>query len=364
MCRLLLGLIVGFLCASSVFAADAGEVSVVLEGQQPRGVEAREQALREGLETVIRRVTGRDRVATLPGVAGALEDPSRWLMRYAYEGGTPPRLRAVFDDRALVRHLSDQGAPVWSGERPPVLVWLVSEGAGRGRMVAAGDPLAEKLTSAAARRGVSLTLPEWDARDRDTVAVADVRGRFDGPLLQASRRYDAEWVATAVLYESGQGGATTLNWRLLQAGETVANSRDRADDSGAALDQLVAEIADRIAERYSVGSATGSGDGGGETNEGVPARPAPTTDALVDRSGWITVRGVRSLSDWQRLRRALAELGPMRSVALRVASDDRVQFEVDFAGGRSQLIRTVSGVAGLSECDEPSAAESPTFCFR
>ena len=134
MYRLLLGLIVGFLCVSPVFAADAGEVSVPLEGEQPRGAEAREQALRQGLETVIRRLTGRDRVADLPGVAGVLEDPSRWLMRYAYDGGTPPRLNAVFDDRALVRHLSDQGAPVWSGERPPVLVWLVSEGTGQGRM--------------------------------------------------------------------------------------------------------------------------------------------------------------------------------------------------------------------------------------
>ncbi|MEQ8259328.1 MAG: DUF2066 domain-containing protein [Alcanivorax sp.] len=361
MYRLLLALIVGFLCASPVFAADAGEVSVPLQGEQPRGAEAREQALRQGLETIIRRVTGRDQVADLPGVAGMLEDPSRWLMRYAYEGGTPPRLRAVFDDRALVRHLSDQGAPVWSGERPPVLVWLVSEGAGRGRMVAAGDSLAEKLTSAAARRGVALTLPEWDQRDRDTLAVADIRGRFDGPLLQASCRYDTDWIATAVLYDSGRAGAATLNWRLLQDEETVANSRDRADDSGAALDRLVDVIADRIAERYSVGSGTDNGVD--DAGDGGPARPAPTTEALVDRSGWITVRGVRSLSDWQRLRQALADLGPMRSVALRVASDDRVQFEVDFAGGRSQLIRSVTGVEGLSECDDP-AAESPTFCFR
>ena len=358
MYRLLLGLIVGFLCVSPAFAADAGEVSVPLEGEQPRGAEAREQALRQGLETVIRRLTGRDQVADLPGVAGVLEDPSRWLMRYAYDGGTPPRLEAVFDDRALVRHLSDQGAPVWSGDRPPVLVWLVSEGAGRGRMVAAGDPLAEQLTSAAARRGVSLTLPEWDQRDRDTVAVADIRGRFDGPLLQASRRYETDWVATAVLYDSGQGGATTLNCRLLQDGDAVASSRDRADDSGAAVDRLVDVIADRIAERYSVGSSAGNGD---KADDGKPSEPAG--DALVDRSGWITVRGVHSLSDWQRLRQALSDLGPMRSVALRVASDDRVQFEVDFAGGRSQLIRSVTGVEGFSECEEP-AAESPTFCLR
>lgn len=364
MYRLLLGLMVGLLYATPLFAADAGEVSVPLEGEQPRSAEAREQALRQGLETVVRRLTGRGQVADLPGVAGVLEDPTRWLMRYAYEGGTPPRLRAVFDDRALVRHLSDQGAPVWSGERPPVLVWLVAEGAGRGRMVAAGDPLAEELTSAAARRGVSLTLPEWDRRDRDTLAVADIRGRFDGPLLQASRRYDTDWVATAVLYDSGQGGATTLNWRLLQDGETVANSRDRADDRGAALDRLVDVIADRIAERYSVGSGAGTdNDGAVDAGPGAPPRAAPTTDALVDRSGWITVHGVRRLSDWQRLRQALAELGPMRSVALRVASDDRVQFEVDFAGGRAQLIRSVARVEGLSECEDP-AAESPTFCLR
>ena len=76
MYRLLLGLIVGFLCVSPVFAADAGEVSVPLEGEQPRGAEARELALRQGLETVIRRLTGRDRVADLPGVAGVLEDPA------------------------------------------------------------------------------------------------------------------------------------------------------------------------------------------------------------------------------------------------------------------------------------------------
>ncbi|HCK27286.1 MAG TPA: hypothetical protein DHW52_08880, partial [Alcanivorax sp.] len=75
-------------------------------------------------------------------------------------------------------------------------------------------------------------------------------------------------------------------------------SRDRADDSGAALDRLVDVIADRIAERYSVRS--GAGDGGDGADDGEPSEPAG--DALVDRSGWITVRGVQSLTDWQRLR--------------------------------------------------------------
>ena len=92
-------------------------------------------------------------------------------------------------------------------------------------------------------REVALAGNEGDKGD--TLAVADIRGRFDGPLLQASRRYETDWVATAVLYDSGQGGATTLNWRLLQDGDAVASSRDRADDSGA--DDSAAQSAKSLA---------------------------------------------------------------------------------------------------------------------
>ena len=52
MYRLLLGLIVGSLCVSAVFAADAGEVSVPLKVERTQSAEARQPALRAGLETV------------------------------------------------------------------------------------------------------------------------------------------------------------------------------------------------------------------------------------------------------------------------------------------------------------------------
>ncbi|MFP1679829.1 DUF2066 domain-containing protein [Alloalcanivorax sp. C16-2] len=350
MYRLLLCLVMVLLAATPAWAAEAGQVSVPLQGDQPRGDEARQAALRQGLETVITRLTGRDRVAELPGVAEALADPRRWLSRYSYEAGEPPRLSALFDDRALTRYLADHGAPVWGGSQPPVLVWLVTEGTGRGDLVTGGDPLARRLEQVAERRGLSLVLPEGDQRDRDTVTVADVRGRFDGPVLQASRRYDTAWVATAVLYD---GAASTLNWRLLHDGEAVAGERARADGTDAALDDFIAALSDQMAERYAVG-----GD--------EPESTAPDTaggDILLRDDRVITVRGVDTLGAWHRLYQELADLGPVRKVALRVVSDDRVQFELAFSGDRAELARLVASLDAVRDCGDPTAPPL-TYCLR
>ncbi len=369
MYRLLLSLVMVLLAATPAWAAETGQVTVPLRGDQPRGDEARQAALREGLETVLTRLTGRDRVAELPGVAGALDEPQRWLSRFSYQSGEPPRLNVVFDERALTRYLADQGAPVWGGSQPPVLVWLVTEGTGRGDLVTAGDPLAERLEAVAARRGVTLVLPEWDQRDRDTVTVADVRGRFDGPLLQASRRYDTDWVASGVLYD---GTATTLNWRLLQDGQSVAGERARAEGTDAALDAFIAALSDQMAERYAVGGNHDAGAGrdappagdGGPTPPPVIGGDNPAGgDILLRDDRVITVRGVSTLSAWHRLRTELTDLGPVRDVALRVASDDRVQFEMAFSGGRAELARLVSSLDALRDCGDP-AAPPLTYCLR
>lgn len=366
MYRLLLIVVTALLCVSPAWAEETGEVSVPLRGEHPRGDEARRDAVQRGLGTVITRLTGRDDVAGLPGVAEALAQPQRWLLRYSYQSGEPPRLRAVFDDHALTRYLSGQGTPVWGGQRPPVLVWLVTGGSGRGAMLAADDPLAERLRAAAERRGVTLVLPEWDARDRDTVTVADVRGRFDGPLLQASRRYHTGWVATAVLYG---GAATTVNWRLLDDGAQVAGERTTAVDSEAALDGFVAAVAERIAERYAVGgTGTGTGepigtdDGDGPMPPPIHGGAPPSGEVLIRDDRVITVRGVRTLKQWHELYRALSEPAPVHGVALRVASDDRVQFAMDFNGGRAQLHYLVSGVGGLRACDDDAVARL-TYCL-
>ena len=363
MYRLLLCLVMVLLAVTPAWAADAGQVSVPLQGDQPDGDEARQAALRDGLEIVLTRLTGRDRVADLPGVAQLLADPERWVTRYSYEEGAPPHLDAVFDDRALTHYLADHGAPVWGGSQPPVLVWLVTEGTGRGDLISRGDPLAQRLEAVAEQRGLSLVLPEGDQRDRDTVTVADVRGRFDEPVLQASRRYDTPWVATAVLYG---GAAPTLNWRLLHDGESVAGERTGADGTDAALDAFIAALSDQMAERYTVGGdqPPSSGSGDGTTPPPVVGMDNPASGGILLRDDRvITVRGVDTLAAWHRVYQALDDLGPVRKVSLRVASGDLMQFHLAFSGDRAELARLVASVDALRDCGDPTAPPL-TYCLR
>lgn len=337
---MLLGCLLG---ATAAFANDLGRVAVPLEDQEDGGAqtaEARQAALRQGLEVVIGRLAGQGPAADQPGAAEALENPDRWLLRYGYEQGPPRRLVAVFDAEALGDYLADQGASVWSGARPPVLIWLVDQGAGRGDMVAAGDQAGDRLEQAATQRGLAITLPKWDEAEQRTVTVADVRGRFDEPVLDASRRYGAEWVATAVIYGASR---PTINWRLLHGGETVTQGREQVDSEPQALDRMVAGIAKEMAGRYRLAGGAGAGD--------------------EDRER-LVIRGVDTLDAWRGLQNELARLGAVRSVALRVVQGDELRFAVDFSGARDQLASLLDGLPGLQRCGGDPAATALIYCRR
>ncbi|ASK34426.1 hypothetical protein CEK62_08540 [Alcanivorax sp. N3-2A] len=333
--RVLRALLAGLLlvmgtAATAAPAGDLGQVTVPL-GDSAGGASVDQQALRQGLEEVIHRLTGQSDVDAQPGAAAALQDPRRWLLKYSYQQGSPRALNAVFDAEELGRYLAAQGAPVWSASRPPVLVWLVDQGSGRGDMVSARDETGARLQQAAIDQGLRVTLPKWDETEKRTLTVADVRGRFDGPVLDASRRYDAEWVATAVIYE---GARTTINWRLLHGGDTAAQGRDQVASKDAALASMITGITAQMAGRYRV-SGVSAGN---------------------DQAQDLVVRGVDTLDAWHQLQAQLNSLGAIRSVQLRGARDNALSFAVDFAGARADLADLLDGVAGLRRCDDTSGA--------
>ncbi|AFT71181.1 hypothetical protein B5T_02913 [Alloalcanivorax dieselolei B5] len=325
----------------------------------PGGEAPGDEALRAGLETLTRRLTGQAEVADLPGVAGALATPDRWLQAYRYQQeGDATRLELEFDGAALRRYLANQGAPVWRGEPPTVLVWMVA-GSGRGSVVSAGDDLADAMTDVAAQRGVTLRFPAWDEQDREALTVADIRGRFDEPVLAASRRYGSDWVATAVLYDGRQ---ETLNWRLMEGRETVTQDRDNGE-RGALLSAMVTAVADTLNERYSNESRAADGQqtdpptspltSPSATSAGigpvVPGGPAPSAtgpDSFDDMT-LLAVRGVGSLRDLTALRQALSQAPGVVSVEVRSLDGDQVLIQLSPAG-----LTPARDVAGLSECGD------------
>ena len=329
-----LALVAGFVLSVTgpVLANALDTVSIAVED---RSEAAQQQALKEGLDQVLVRLAGKKAVLDMPVAPAAAEQLDRWVTRYDYQGDD---LVARYDVQGLMEFMAGQGAPVWGLPRPRLLVWLVDQGAGKGEMVNADHPLYAPVQEEAARRGLNLTFPQWDATDRRALTVADVRGRFDSQLLEASRRYPHEMIVSAVLY---RGGDASVSWRVLQDQKNLEQGREQSGDASQAVTALVDAVADSLADRFAV------------------------TGAVTEQRTLLVVNQVASLADWKALRDYLSGLSGMRRVSLVQVSGDSVTYGLDFAASDEQL-RSLLGLSGqLRACPEANVPGPQwRYCWR
>lgn len=79
-----------------------------------------------GLEQVLIRVSGDDRIGDIPNVAAAVQGARDRIALYSYEQDDAQTvLRVNFDDVLVKGILRESDATFWATPRPPVLLWLV-----------------------------------------------------------------------------------------------------------------------------------------------------------------------------------------------------------------------------------------------
>ncbi|WP_237440342.1 DUF2066 domain-containing protein [Alcanivorax sp. DP30] len=320
---------------SGVQSALAGTLDTVEVAVENRTPEEQQRALGEALNQVLVRLSGKPSVLDLPVAEKAAEQRDRWVIRQDYREG---KLVARFDTAGLMDFIGSSGAPVWGVPRPRVLVWLVDQGTGKGSMVNPGHPDFAMLKREADRRGLDVVIPEWDATDRGALAVADIRGRFDNQILEASSRYPHEMVLAAVLYS---GDPATVSWRILQGRKTLDDGRIKSDSTPQAIADLVDSVTDQLADRFAVA--------GGAS----------------DQRTLLTVQSVGALDDWKALRDFLSGLGGVQSVSLVQVSGDSLIYGLDFSGSDAQLRDLLSLSSALSPCpDDAVAGPQWRYCWR
>lgn len=316
----------------SVMAGTLDTVSVAVENRTP---EEEARALGEALEQLLVRLSGKPSVLDMPVAAEAAEQQGRWVLRQDYRDG---QLVVRFDTGGLMDFLSSRGAPVWGVPRPRILVWLVDQGTGKGAMIHADHEDYPALSAEADRRGLDLVVPEWDARDRGVLTVADIRGRFDRQIIEASARYPHELVLAAVLYS---GSPSKVSWRVLKGQKTLEDGRLEADSTEQAIAALVDGVTDQLADRYAV-------EGG-----------------AVDQRTLLTVESVGSLGQWKALRDFLSGLSGMQTVSLLQVSGESLVWGLDFGGSDAQLRDLLSLSSSLRPCpDDAVAGPQWRYCWR
>ncbi len=236
------------------------EVTVADHGKQ-----ALAAAAKVALSEVFVKVSGSVEVLQNPAIAAELKRARTYVQQYSYTRDEDAQgdlaARFEFDSSVVSRLVTDSGAPLWTANRPAVLVWVVVKDAQGSRFLSrelAPEVLA-KLQQGFGQRGVPLRFPLHDLQDSATLSVDEVWRLQASPIFNASQRYGVQDVLAGRLTVLSSG--TWLgDWIYLSEDNRVDRSVT-AESVDAFLGEGVSLVAEEMAGRYAV--ATSSTQAGG-----------------------------------------------------------------------------------------------------
>jgi hypothetical protein len=230
-----------------------------------QSAQALSRASRVALAEVLVKVSGSSDVLQYPVIKAALPEARAHVQQYAYRQAREPggqlSVRLEFDDSYVTRLVTTAGAPLWTANRPVVLVWLVVEDGGPRYFVSqeSAPELAQQLLQAFARRGVPARLPLYDLADAAALNTEEAWRLYAPALQAASGRYDVEDVLAgrAAALTSGE---VVGDWSYFD-GVSRSDRSFTAPDTEAFMRSGVSIVAEKLAARYAV-APSGAAEGG------------------------------------------------------------------------------------------------------
>ncbi|MDJ0750332.1 MAG: DUF2066 domain-containing protein [Woeseiaceae bacterium] len=303
--------------------ASAVEMPTLFTAEVPLDKEAdnpRADAYSAALVEILQKVSGTDVARDSELVEDLFPNPASYVMQF--RPGADESLWVSFDGEAIENTLRSAGLTFWGAERPLTLVWLaVDWGQGTREIVGSDDPdrtqdesrsinrnrlLRERMLEIAEKRGLPIVFPLLDTTDLQSVSFADIWGEFDDPILDASKRYDANSVLIGRIRPSS---SRQSRWTYHFRG-TVRSYRG-------APELVMAQIADLLAAEFAVGGN------------------APV-DAVV-----LNVSGIVSVEAYGTVQSILKEVALIEDFAVTAVSGDTVSYRVDVRGGGERLRRAL-----------------------
>jgi hypothetical protein len=214
------------------------------------------KASREALAEVLVKVSGSTDVLRNPAIKAALAESRDHVQQYAYTRGDDSAgelaARIEFDDAYVTGLVKQAGAPLWTANRPLVLVWMVVEDA-QGRYFVNWDSAPEmsaQLLAAFSRRGVPVQLPLFDLADAAALSPQNAWRLNGSSLRAASARYDVQDIMVGRLAALSTGKGTG-DWSYFSGDNRIDRSVS-ASDAQTFMRKGVSIVAEEMAARYAV----------------------------------------------------------------------------------------------------------------
>ena len=231
------------------------DANVEIASQSPAD---QRDAARRALLEVLSRVSGLRHVPRSSTIGTALRRPENFYSQFRFEtvraaAGDSLRMIVRFDVAAIMDLVGEARLPVWTIDRPHILVWLVVTDADGRRLVAADDPMIETIRTVALERGIAISFP--DASAAAGVDLREIWGGFWETIVAASARFAPEVVAVAQVDLDGD----TIAWEVRSfdaatgrpfEGDTISRRRGRL--MGDPMSTIGHGLADDLAQELAV----------------------------------------------------------------------------------------------------------------
>lgn len=331
----------GWLQTTTVAATEVTDLYEAKVDAAGRTAAHQRAAMATAMREVAMKVSGRSDLKD-DQLSGLLKSAETLVQSYAYEGGgrgQPLKMRVSFDSAAVVAGLQAAGVPVWSSNRPKVLLWLVREDNGQRRIVSQelDAEVLDQVKSLSQKRGLPFYLPLNDVQDMQSVSAADVWAGFLDNVKLASGRYHPDIIVLAKVFKAGllwQG-----DWQIVAVGGTQSQEFN-GPDLASVIEPGISWVTQDIASVYATQAPAANGAVAGE----------PLT---------FKITGVRSLKDYARVLDYLKRLIVVKQVAVREVAGQTLTLAVTSDTQVDTVLQTLKAEARLIEMPTAIVADTP-----
>ncbi len=245
-------------------SAYAVEVPDLFQASSPvasRGDDERQAILPVLLRQVVVKLVGDRQAVASTDISDLVAQATRFVQQYEYQQinqsgddltqPEPLRLVVTFKPETLRQAILDLGLPLWGASRPEILVWLAVDTKGKRHIVSADEDSVwtQSVKHAASSRGLPVILPVMDLQEQRLVQFEDIVAGWGTAIEQASQRYAAPIIVTAITHVN-DAGAARIDWRTKVGEESVDwhshGQIQQAVKQG--LDQLADKLAAQLAQ--------------------------------------------------------------------------------------------------------------------
>jgi len=252
-------LLLASLSSIAIEVEDLYRVKIAVKDQSDK---VRRSATLAAFKQVLVRKSGSFDILSAYEVQQSYKKVTRFLQRYEYnridistnspskeplnklQQNNPFELLLDFEPRLIDQMVQQAGMPIWGSNRPLTILWLAIEHEFERQIIKEEtelESLSQLINIHALRRGIPVILPLMDLEDQLEIGISDVWGRFSTPVINASRRYDADSIISGKLSLIGELWQARLSY-------ISAGNEQRFELSAKSPELLVASLADKLAE--------------------------------------------------------------------------------------------------------------------